>query len=129
VAILIENLHLTQKNKDLDREDPNLFSYLKWQLLYFINKLGKKCNLCRTKERILSENKKEPILFRFNRLFNRLKKVFLQNKTFIILKISSFFIKNKAHCVQKSRRGGLSLGVEKIKIKKKYEENDVKIIY
>ncbi len=88
VAILIENLHLTQKNKDLDREDPNLFSYLKWQLLYFINKLGKKCNLCRTKERILSENKKEPILFRFNRLFNRLKKVFLQNKTFIILKIS-----------------------------------------
>jgi hypothetical protein len=76
VAILIENLHLTQKNKDLDREDPNLFSYLKWQFLYFINKLAHKFNVCSIKEKSFSEKKKETILFRFNRLFNRLQKVF-----------------------------------------------------
>ena len=71
VSILIDNLHLVQNDKELEIEDPNIFSYLKSLFSSFSNKLYKK----KINVEDMKDNKKETISIRIKKISQRLDKV------------------------------------------------------
>ena len=96
VAILIENFHLSQNDVSLDRDDPELFSYLKSLFsLYFGDWFKRR----KQNEKTNGNLKDISILNRFDSILIRIRTVFLIFKClFYFLRVLfdlSFFLKTK----------------------------------